>query len=222
MDEAGAVWHPSPNCGPRRDCLTPTLIVIHYTAMESTDAALERLCDPAAEVSAHYLISGAGTLTQMVPEAQRAWHAGAGEWAGHSDVNSRSIGIELDNTGKHPFSAPQMDQLETLLRNMMQRWRIPPEGVIGHSDMAPGRKHDPGPRFDWARLARQGLAAKPALTTVPVDPDMALFRKRARDAGYTAEADDLALLAAVRLRFRPGATGPLCPEDFAHLGAATS
>ena len=120
--------------------------------MDSAQAALERLCDPVHEVSAHYLISSDGTLWQMVDEEHRAWHAGAGEWHGQTDINSRSVGIELDNAGNHPFSARQMEKLETLLPAIMKRWAIPPGGVIGHSDMAPGRKTDPGPRFDWQRL----------------------------------------------------------------------
>ncbi|WP_068247985.1 N-acetylmuramoyl-L-alanine amidase, partial [Tritonibacter horizontis] len=152
------IWHPSPNFGPRRDGLQPELIVLHYTAMTSAEAAVQRLCDPACEVSAHYVIGASGQLWQLVAEADRAWHAGAGEWAGRDDVNSRSIGIELDNRGTHPFSDPQMQVLEQLLADIMQRWAIPPEGVIGHSDMAPGRKWDPGPRFDWQRLAIGGLA----------------------------------------------------------------
>lgn len=159
MGSADAYWHPSPNFGPRRDGLSPKLIVVHYTAMDSAKAALERLCDPAFEVSAHYLIGGDGTLWQLVDETQRAWHAGAGEWQGQSDINSRSIGIELDNRGTHPFSEPQMVRLEELLSDIQTRWTIPAEGVIGHSHMAPGRKWDPGPHFDWARLARLNLAS---------------------------------------------------------------
>ena len=208
--------HPSPNFGPRRDGLTPSLIVLHYTAMETAAAALDRLCDPAAEVSAHYLIGTDGTLWQLVDEVMRAWHAGAGEWRGQDDVNSRSIGIELDNRGTHPFSARQMAVLEQLLPWIMMRWGIGPEGVIGHSDMAPGRKCDPGPRFDWARLARQGLALMPC-----GDPsgqvDHAQFRLLARQTGFTADADDADLLQAVRLRFRPWGRGPLSASDMAVL-----
>ncbi len=207
----------SPNYGPRRDGLTPHLVVIHYTAMCSADAALERLCDPTAEVSAHYLISGFGVVTQMVAEADRAWHAGAGEWRGQSDINSRSIGIELDNLGTHPFAEPQMAALEALLADIMERWQISPHGVIGHSDMAPGRKSDPGPHFDWARLERQGLAGASAGgafgdSTAALDP--AAFRDVARAAGYTAEAPVEALLAATRLRRAPWRRGPLQHADF--------
>ncbi|WP_109465913.1 N-acetylmuramoyl-L-alanine amidase [Albibacillus kandeliae] len=204
------IRHASPNFGPRRDGLTPSLIVLHYTAMSSAAAALERLCDPLAEVSAHYLIGNDGTLWQLVDEEMRAWHAGAGEWRGQDDINSRSIGIELDNTGRHPFSEPQMRALEALLPGIMARWEIAPEGVIGHSCMAPGRKADPGERFDWARLARQGLAAMPGTGEVPAG---ARLRDLARAAGFTAEADDETLLAAVRLRYRPWGRGGVTCDD---------
>ncbi len=210
------LWHPSPNFGPRRDGLTPHLIVLHYTAMQSARAALERLCDPTAEVSAHYLIGRDGRIWQLVDEDQRAWHAGAGEWAGRDDVNSRSIGIELDNSGDHPFSEPQMAALEDLLPGVMARHGVLPEGVIGHSDMAPGRKCDPGPRFDWARLARGGLAR--AGTAAPVAaPDWPAFRDLARRAGFSAAVCDADLLSAIRWRLRPGARGDLCAADMAAL-----
>jgi N-acetylmuramoyl-L-alanine amidase len=211
--------HPSPNCGPRRDGLQPSLIVLHYTAMRSAACALERLCDPKAEVSAHYLIASSGQITRMVPEDLRAWHAGAGEWQGQQDINSRSIGIELDNLGCHPFAEPQMAALERLLAATMARWSIPASGVIGHSDMAPGRKSDPGPRFDWARLARQGLAScgQGARDTPDssAPPDVNAFRKLAHAAGFTAAVSDETLLAATRLRFAPWRRGPLQPEDLA-------
>jgi len=207
-----ATWRASRNCGPRRDGLQPTLIVLHYTAMESAEAALARLCDPQAEVSAHYLIAADGTLWQMVREDRRAWHAGVGEWGGLDDINSRSVGIELDNRGTHPFGEPQMRTLETLLPEIMTRWTIPASGVIGHSCMAPGRKCDPGPCFDWARLTRQGLAVTP-----PGGPaemaDQTRFQQLAKAAGFTAPADDATLLNAVRLRFRPWGKGPLSPRD---------
>lgn len=212
---------PSPNHGPRRNGLRPSLIVIHYTAMHSADAALARLCDAKAEVSAHYLIAASGQITRLVEEDQRAWHAGQGEWAGDDDINSRSIGIELDNRGTHPFAERQIFALEQLMRGIMVRWDITPDGVIGHSDMAPGRKQDPGPKFDWARLARQGLASKgtKAHTAPTVSPET--FTAAARAAGFTAKADHDTLLAATRLRFAPWRTGPLCAADF-DLGHAIS
>jgi len=214
---AQAIWHPSPNFGPRRDGLRPVFVVVHYTAMDSAQAALERLCDPDVEVSAHYLIGNDGTLWHMVREQDRAWHAGAGEWCGLDDMNSRSIGIELDNRGDHPFSQPQMAQLEALLAQILNRWQIPSSGVIGHSDMAPGRKFDPGPRFDWARLAQQGLAAARTGPVTSQAGSWEQFRSAARNLGYTAPVGDAALLEAVRLRHRPWGTGPLCDEDLSAL-----
>ncbi|MDP5217950.1 N-acetylmuramoyl-L-alanine amidase [Ruegeria sp. 2205SS24-7] len=212
------LWHPSPNFGLRRDGLRPAFVVIHYTAMTSAEAALKRLCLPEAEVSAHYLIGADGTTWQMVREEDRAWHAGAGEWRGLTDINSRSIGIELDNTGATPFAEAQMAALEVLLPVILSRWDISPENVIGHSDMAPGRKIDPGPRFDWQRLERQQLAAQRGHSDGPQDAPMDHFRTLARDIGFTSNVDDDTLLAAVRLRYRPWGSGPLVPADFTPLG----
>jgi N-acetylmuramoyl-L-alanine amidase len=200
------VHRPSPNCGERRDGARPTLIVLHYTAMGSAEAALERLCDPGAEVSCHWLIGEEGRIFALVPEEMRAWHAGAGTWRGTGDVNSRSIGIELQNDGRSPFPEVQMAALERLLADVIARWGIAPSGVIAHSDMAPERKADPGPRFDWRRLARAGLSVWPE-AAAPGD-----FAADARAFGYPEVAHDL-LLAALRLRFRPWANGPLDDAD---------
>lgn len=202
-----ARWHPSPNFGPRRDGSQPGLVVLHYTGMKTTQAALQRLCDPAFEVSAHYLISPQGALFQLVAEEQRAWHAGAGQWCGKSDVNSRSIGVELANSGDTPFPHAQMSALETLLAQILERWRIPPVGVIAHSDMAPDRKEDPGARFDWRRLALQGLALWPE----GIAQDHPLGGSL--DAiGYPSATPDKRL-QAFRLRFRPWGQGPECAQD---------
>ncbi|TCL08612.1 N-acetylmuramoyl-L-alanine amidase [Shimia isoporae] len=198
--------HPSPNFGQRRNGLKPELIVLHYTAMDSAKAALARLCDPAPEVSAHYLICEKGHIYRLVDESMRAWHAGAGSWQGKSDVNSRSIGIELDNRGSHPFSEPQMAALEQLLPMIMRRWNIPAEGVIGHSDMAPGRKFDPGTRFDWRRLALQGLALWPDQAAALGD-----WADAAAKIGY--DTDNPEAIAAFRARFRPWANGEPDAED---------
>ena len=206
----------SPNFGPRRNGLRPELVVLHYTAMDSCAAAERALCDPAREVSAHYLISETGDVRALVAEDMRAWHAGAGSWGGAGDVNSRSIGIELSNTGVAPFAARQMDALEALLPGILSRWSIRPEAVIAHSDMAPGRKSDPGPRFDWLRLARQGLSIwpDPACAEGAPAPETQRFRDAALDFGYPDVADNL-LLNAMRLRFRPRARGPLDARDMA-------
>ncbi|MBO9479558.1 N-acetylmuramoyl-L-alanine amidase [Shimia sp. R11_0] len=212
--------HPSPNFGARRDGLRPELVVIHYTAMETAQAAIDWLCNPEAEVSAHYVICEQGQITQLVAEDMRAWHAGMGEWQGRDDVNSRSIGIELANRGDHPFPEPQMTALETLLRGIMARWGIGPAGVIGHSDLAPGRKIDPGLRFDWRRLEIQELAERRGNDRGPREAAMSQFREIAKSRGYTASVDDETLLAAVRLRYRPWARGPLIAEDFTPIGHA--
>ena len=204
----------SPNQGERRDGLVPTLVVLHYTAMESATAACDWLCDESSEVSAHYLISRTGDISRLVPEERRAWHAGAGSWGGKGDVNSRSIGIELDNDGATPFSEPLMSALEALLPEIRQRWAIPAKGVIAHSDIAPGRKIDPGRKFDWARLARQNLAVRAeARQPAPVSVDA--FTRALADFGMTQDTDPETRLAAFRSRFRPAARGPLDGWDVA-------
>ncbi len=147
-----------------------------------------------------------------MPEEARAWHAGAGGWGAITDVNSHSIGIELANPGDAPFPEPQIAALERLLGDVMARWGIPPECVIGHSDMAPERKRDPGPRFDWRRLALGGLSVWPEGRG---DPE-ADFAASASVLGYPETAPDVQL-AAFRLRFRPGAAGP---EDAADRALA--
>ena len=179
--------------------------------MASAAEARARLCDPAHEVSAHWLIDEAGQAEALVDEGARAWHAGAGAWAGHSDINSHSIGIEIANRGDHPFAAAQMDGLETLLRGVMERWNIPAAHVIAHSDMAPTRKGDPGARFDWQRLARAGLSIWPQ-ADAPADP--AVFHSAARAFGYPDAPAD-AVLTAFRLRFRPWARGAVDGWDAA-------
>lgn len=211
--------HPSPNHDSRGGA-TPLLIVLHYTAMTSAAEALARLSDPAHEVSCHYLIDRDGTLWQLVDEGRRAWHAGMGSWQGEAGVNARSLGIELVNDGAEPFAEPQMRVLEALLAVLMARWKIGPEGVIGHADMAPTRKADPGRRFDWRRLARQGLAVWPQSPAAPTPPpDEARFLALAARFGYPAEAGTPAVLEAFRQRFRPWARGPLAPADMAAIAA---
>ncbi|WP_412563916.1 N-acetylmuramoyl-L-alanine amidase [Thalassobius sp. MITS945101] len=209
------IQHPSPNFGPRRDGLRPELIVLHYTAMDTAQAALARLSDPQHEVSAHYLIGRCGQIWQLVDDEMRAWHAGAGAWGGQGDVNSRSIGIELSNSGAEPFSELLMSSLEALLTDLMARWNVPPEGVIGHSDMAPLRKRDPGPRFDWERLALQDLSIwpNPKLKGIHDDPNfwtvdrIVEFGELLRQIGYdipTGEMPGAVYLAKFSERFVKG------------------
>ena len=218
--------HPSPNYGERRGDARVGLVVLHYTVLDCA-AALARLCDPEAEVSAHFLIDRDGTVLSLVEEDCRAWHAGAGEWAGQGDVNSRSIGVELVNSGAEPFPEPQMRALELLLADLAQRHGLPPGAVIAHSDMAPDRKADPGARFDWRRLALLGLSvwpAGPGGSPLPPPfppggegaacPDATAFVADLRAFGYPDAAPDV-LLAAFRLRFRPWGQGPLDAADCA-------
>ena len=230
VEAAQPLTHPSPNFGPRRDDARPDLIVLHYTAMQTAEAALERLCDPAAEVSCHYLISETGQLWQLVDEEMRAWHAGAGAWGAVTDVNSRSIGIELANTGRQPYSEPQMAVLERLLATIMGRWSIPPERVSGHSDMAPTRKQDPGPRFDWRRLARQGLSVWPEVEVTDDirDPNfwtierIEAFGATLREIGYDVPQDELPgtiFLKTFCDRFVPGKAGKIGPAGYAYAAA---
>ncbi|PZO67793.1 MAG: N-acetylmuramoyl-L-alanine amidase [Paracoccus denitrificans] len=205
---------PSPNHGPRRGILRPELIVLHYTGMTDAASARDRLCDPTAEVSAHWLLLEDGTAEPLVAEDRRAWHAGAGSWQGRDDVNSRSIGIEIVNPGDRPFPARQMSGLQDLLGGIMARHGIGRAGVIGHSDMAPDRKFDPGARFDWRRLALENLAICPAPTHNDNAPTLDDSLSR---IGYPMDGGPSARLSAFRLRFRPWGTGP---EDAADRAIA--
>jgi N-acetylmuramoyl-L-alanine amidase len=161
----------SPNIEPRRNGRPVDLLVLHYTGMESAEVARDRLCNPRSGVSAHYLIDEAGGITQMVGEDMRAWHAGVSSWHGETDTNSRSIGIEIHNPGHtlgyRDFPLPQMRSVIALCRDIFTRHDIPASHVLAHSDVAPGRKIDPGEKFDWAMLHREGIGqwAEPA----PID-----------------------------------------------------
>jgi N-acetylmuramoyl-L-alanine amidase len=188
---------PSPNHGDRGEPphMRPiNMLVLHYTGMQSAAAALDRLCDPAARVSAHYLADEDGTLWRLVPEARRAFHAGVSCWQGDSDLNFLSIGIEIVNPGHawgyRRFPEPQMAALEALCRDILARHRIPPDRVVGHSDIAPDRKADPGELFDWPRLARAGIGLWPI-------PAPGQVRRRGRGVGLVQHAGALADLARI-------------------------
>lgn len=150
---------PSPNWNER--ALPVTMAVLHYTEMKPVEAALDRLCDPEAQVSAHYLITEAGEVVRLVAEDKRAWHAGASCWRGVRDVNSASIGIELDHPGHalgyRPFADAQIEALVPLLHRIVRQYDIPRANVVAHSDVAPARKVDPGELFPWDLLARYRL-----------------------------------------------------------------
>ena len=156
---------PSPNFDPRPQGGVIDMLVIHYTGMESAQGALSRLRDPAARVSAHYVIDEEGIVSRLVDENARAWHAGKAAWRGETNINERSIGIELVNPGHEfgyrPFAEAQMTALIGLTLDILARHPIPPENIVGHADVAPTRKQDPGELFDWARLARAGIGRWP-------------------------------------------------------------
>jgi N-acetylmuramoyl-L-alanine amidase len=153
--------HPSPNHGERKDGRPISALVLHYTGMRDAPSALHQLCNPAAQVSSHYLVFEDGRVLQLVPEERRAWHAGVGSWQGETDMNSASVGIEIVNPGHDygyvPFPDAQVDAVAALCADIVVRRRIPPDRVIAHSDMAPGRKRDPGELFPWRRLAEKGV-----------------------------------------------------------------
>ncbi|BCH31827.1 N-acetylmuramoyl-L-alanine amidase [Mesorhizobium sp. L-8-10] len=151
----------SPNFGPRRDCVRPDIILLHYTGMQTGDSAVAWLCDPVSDVSAHYLVEEDGHIVQMVRESDRAWHAGKASWRGRADINSSSIGIEIVNPG-HAFGYPdfpdcQIASVIDLCRGIIDRHDIRPERVLAHSDVSPGRKIDPGEKFPWPTLFAAGV-----------------------------------------------------------------
>jgi N-acetylmuramoyl-L-alanine amidase len=155
------LWCPAANREPRANGRKPDMLVLHYTGMESAEAALDWLTREESKVSCHYLVDEAGRITQMVRESERAWHAGQSLWAGETDLNSCSIGIEIHNPG-HDFDYPdfpdvQMRAVVALARDILSRHAIPPGRVVAHSDIAPGRKRDPGEKFAWAALAQAGI-----------------------------------------------------------------
>lgn len=207
----------SPNHGPRQRPVTDMLI-LHYTGMPSAAAALDRLCDPASEVSAHYLVEEDGTVWRLVAEDRRAWHAGLSFWAGETDINSRSIGIEIVNPGHGPdyraFPDTQMAALEALCQEILSRHPIPSHRVLAHSDVAAGRKIDPGELFDWQRLAQAGIGLWPnTLGTVETEFDILMTRFGYRDASAAS-------IAAFQRHFRPaGIDGIADEETHARLAA---
>lgn len=205
MDELIHREAPSPNWNER--ALPVSMVVLHYTGMESAAAALERMRDPEAQVSAHYMIDEDGTVTRLVPEDKRAWHAGKSYWRGITDVNSASVGIELVNPGHEwgyrPFTEAQMEALIPLLAAVVRRHDIPLANVVGHSDVAPARKDDPGELFEWETLARYKLALptpKPRISLIYDEPG-AFFLALER-WGYDI-ADGRAALRAFQRRWRP-------------------
>ncbi len=199
------------------------ILLLHYTDMLSAGAALERLCSEVAKVSAHYLIDEDGTIYRLVPEAHRAWHAGVSFWNGERDINSRSVGIELVNPGHsngyRSFPPAQMEALASLAGEIVSRHAIPSERVLGHSDVAPTRKVDPGELFDWEWMAGQGIGMWPD-SEAPVD-DGIVGDQLAR-YGYETGDDvvTLASLKAFQRHFRPSRIDGIADEETRRLLAA--
>ena len=199
------IWTPSPNFGERT--LPISMLVLHYTGMQDGASAIDWLANPASKVSAHYVVDEDGQLVHMVREEQRAQHAGLSHWRGITDVNSASIGIEIVNPGHEwgyrPFPEEQMDTVTMLVAEIVRTYNIEPRNVVGHSDVAPARKEDPGELFDWERLAKLGLAVARPMTKLldPGWPDAAFLLALER-YGYGI-ADGRAAVVAFQRRFRP-------------------
>jgi N-acetylmuramoyl-L-alanine amidase len=197
------VERPSPNCDSRGDAPID-MLVLHYTGMPDGEAALARMCDPGAKVSAHYMLDEDGTIYALVPEKMRAWHAGVSFWAGARDINARSIGIELVNPGhefgyRH-FPDPQITALITLTCAILARHAIPSWRVLGHSDVAPMRKTDPGELFPWERLADAGIGLWPGMADDPGESAVAALLVR---FGYDPNALPQKIIIAFQRHFRP-------------------
>jgi N-acetylmuramoyl-L-alanine amidase len=195
----------SPNFDARPADGAIDILVLHYTGMQTAEGALMRLCDPDAKVSAHWLIDEDGRAVSLVPEERRAWHAGVSSWRGATDINARSIGIELVNPGHEfgyrPFPEPQMASLIELARDILGRHPIPPRNVVGHSDVAPRRKMDPGELFDWRRLAVAGIGLWPGEADKCVLDEAAVGAMLATIGYETVEM--FATLKAFQRHFRP-------------------
>lgn len=225
------IQKPSPSFNDRRHAID--MLVLHYTGMETGEAAEARLCDPAAEVSAHYVVREDGVIVAMVPEDKRAWHAGVSAWQGDGDLNSRSIGIEVVNGGHDfplsdgalpPYPDVQIAAVVSLCRAILSRHAIPQTRIVGHSDIAPGRKADPGEHFPWQTLSEHGVGIWPSQAPImqgqvargkglefgdsgePVERMQAMLLSIGYDLSVTARFDSRteAVVRAFQRRWRPG------------------
>ena len=221
---------PSPNHGPRSGAID--MLVLHYTGMKSAEEALDRLCDPVAAVSAHYLVNEDGAVWRLVPEERRAWHAGVSSWRGRSDVNDASLGIELVNPGHEfgyrPFPEAQIAALEALCPDILARHPIPPRHVLGHADVAPERKQDPGEFFPWARLARAGIGLWPEMPLPPAPATIAELQRLLAAIGYATpqsgalDEGTAPVVTAFQRHFRPARCDGAADEETRRLVAAVA
>lgn len=218
-DHARAIVFPSPNHGPRARPISA--LVLHYTGMPTAQSALELMCSPIAEVSAHYVVEEDGRVLQLVPESRRAWHAGVSCWAGETDVNSASIGIEIVHPGHidpRPYPEKQIDAVIGLSRDICARRKIAPQRVLAHSDIAPRRKIDPGEFFPWDRLAAAGVGLRlaplppgdgPALERDAAGEKVAQLQRQLAAFGYKLaetgiyDEETATAVAAFQRHFRP-------------------
>lgn len=208
MMTGSIISSPSPNHDSRGG-QPVDMLVLHYTGMQTGQGALARLCDADSRVSAHYVVEEDGRIFALVPESERAWHAGVASWHGHDNINARSIGIEIVNPGHQwgyrDFPQMQMDAVVALCKAILLRHEIPARNVVGHSDIAFRRKEDPGERFDWAMLAKHGIGIMPQSSDTGCDD--AVLGLAAYGYGITAK-DDKATVAqcitAFQRHFRPG------------------
>ena len=208
---------PSPNQDERGGAAID-MLVLHYSGMLTAQAALERLCDPGARVSAHYAIDEGGTIHALVPEPRRAWHAGISFWAGARDINARSIGIELVNPGHEfgyrAFPEAQIVALTGLCQEILARHAIVPWRVLGHSDVAPDRKEDPGELFPWKRLAAAGIGLWPAESD---DPGAAAVAGLLARYGYDPDAAPEKIVTAFQRHFRPSCVDGMADDETRRL-----
>jgi N-acetylmuramoyl-L-alanine amidase len=214
---------PSPNFDARPGAVE--MLVLHYTGMQSAAAAIDRLCDPAAKVSAHYVVDEDGAVWRLVAEDKRAWHAGVSCWRGKTDINALSIGIEIVNPGHEfgyrPFPEPQMAAVKELARGILARHPIPARNVVGHSDVAPLRKQDPGELFDWPRLACAGIGFWPDFRAIDSKTPPALVETQALLAqiGYgcpqtcALDAETAAVITAFQRHYRPSRVDGIADDE---------
>ncbi|MDD9900211.1 MAG: N-acetylmuramoyl-L-alanine amidase [Alphaproteobacteria bacterium] len=211
---------PSQNFEPRRNGMTPRILILHYTEYPTGAAWLEAALPPESKVSAHYMIDYDGTVHRMVDESMRAWHAGVSHWEGETDINSLSVGIEIQNDGKEPYPDTQLDTLTALCTDIITRHGILPRHVLAHSDIAPTRKPDPGPHFPWVRLAKDGIGlwvdahkknAQPLEHPEDIMPLLVEY-------GYDPAVDIKTLVAAFQRHFEPD----VILKTPAHAGVPTT